>query len=44
MGGSPFLTDDNAQIGGEDQALDTEITSFAPDDFDQHALIANDAH
>jgi hypothetical protein len=44
MGGSPFLVSDNAQIRSEDQAWDTEITSFAPDDFNQHALIANDAH
>jgi len=35
MGGSPFLVSDNAQIRSEDQAWDTEITSFAPDDFDQ---------
>jgi hypothetical protein len=44
MGGSPFVAFDNAQIRSEVQAWDTEITSFAPDDFDQHALIANDAH
>jgi hypothetical protein len=44
MGGSPFLTDDNAHFPVEDQASDTEITSFAPDDFNQHAVIANDAH
>jgi hypothetical protein len=35
MGGSPFVASDNAHIRSEDQAWDTEITSFAPDVFNQ---------
>jgi hypothetical protein len=39
MGGSPFVASDNAHIRSEDQARDARIKSFAPDDFNQHALV-----
>jgi hypothetical protein len=44
IGGSPFITCDNAQVGSEDQARDAKITSFAPDDFNQRALVTATRH